>query len=162
MSMRKILFTLAFAGLCAAGAQAQDVYVYQNGNPDAIGSMKNLQRISFLESGISLVPKTGDAKEFNTKDVDYMLFYEKGTQVGIRPAASAGGINIAYDGAAVSVEASEPISSIDIYAADGVRVSSAAPKAKSAKLSTASLAKGVYIVKATAGKATATSEIIKK
>lgn len=163
MHMRKTLVTVVFAGLCLTGASAQDVFVYNAGSERPLLTVNNLQRIEFGEGAISFFQtNAAEGTPMDLNSIDYMLFYNREILNSVRPTAKSEGVNISYDGKNVSVESVENISSIDVYSSDGVKVATVSPKAKSAKVSLASKPAGVYIVKATAGKSTAKSEIVKK
>ncbi len=161
--MRKILIIVAFAALGFTGASAQDVYVYNASSNTPLLSVNNLQSIVFGEGSIDFFQSKVEAStSVPLSSIDYMLFYNREIVNSVRPTAAAQGINFAFDGKNVSVESAETISRIEVYSSDGVKVASVTPKAKSAKVSVSSQPAGVYLVKATAGKATATSEIVKK
>lgn len=161
--MRKILFTLAFACIGIAGASAQDVYFYSNGSNTSLLTGNNVQRIEFNDGAVAVILADGTKLgELATTAFDYFLFYNKEIVNNIKSASSAEGIEITYDGVKdVTVKSAETISSIDVYSADGVMIASVSPKAKSAKISLASYAAGVYLVKASAGNGTATCKIVK-
>lgn len=162
--MAKKIYALALAGLCAASVSAQDVFVYNAETQKPLLTVGSLQRIEFNDGALNLVAADGTANSVQLAGVDYLLFYNRETVNSIRSAsAAAAGLRISLSGKDVLVESAEAaISRVDVYSSDGVRVASASPNSRSASVSIGSQAPGVYIVKAVAGKASATSEIIKK
>ena len=160
--MRKILFTTIIAGLGITGASAQDAFVYSSGSDKPIATVTNLQRIEFNTDAIDIIDVKGEKTSQPLGGVDYILFYNKEIVNSIRTTARTSCVNIAFDGKYVSVESAEAISQVDVFSSDGVKVASATPNTKSAKLSLENATAGVYIVKATDGKAATTSEIVKK
>lgn len=164
MCMAKKIYALALAGLCAASVSAQDVFVYNAETQKPLLTVGNLQRIEFNDGALNLVGANGTANSVQLAGVDYVLFYNRAMVNNIRKAsAAASGVKISLSGKNVLVESAEAaISRVDVYSSDGVKVASVSPNAKSASVSIGSQAPGIYIVKVVAGKASTTSEIIKK
>ncbi len=160
--MRKILFTFATVCLGITAASAQDVYVYKADSSQPLASVSNVQRIEFNSGAIDIVSKDGVQKNVSLDALDYLLFYNKEFVNSVRNASTSKNIAISFDGKQVSVESAETISKVEVYTSDGIKYASVSPKAKSARLSTASYPAGVYIVKAVAGKEAAINEIVKK
>lgn len=160
--MRKSLFTFATVCLGITAASAQDVYVYKADSGQPLASVSNVQRIEFNSGAIDIVSKDGVQKNVSLDALDYLLFYNKEIVNSVRNASTSRNVSISFDGKLVSVESAETISKVEVYTSDGIKYASVSPKAKSAKLSAVSYPAGVYIVKAVAGKETATSEIVKK
>lgn len=163
MNYRKTLLTLTGTlCLCAGAASAQDVFVYSASSATPAAAVSGVERIEFGSDGINIVSAAGAQKKVALDSFDYFLFYNREILNGITPVAAEGGLSLAYDGSVVKATSADAISSINVYSADGVAVKSLAPKTGYAEVSVASLPKGVYIVKAVSGKATAVREIIKK
>lgn len=160
--MRKTLFTFATVCLGITAASAQDVYVYKAENSQPLASVSNVQRIEFNSGAIDIVSKDGKLKNVSLDALDYLLFYNKEIVNSIRNASASKNITVSFDGEQVSIESADIISNVEVYTSDGIKYASLSPKAKSAKISTASYPAGVYIVKAVAGKEAATNEIVKK
>lgn len=159
--MRKRFFASALAGLCLATVSAQDVFVYNAQTSTPTMSLGNLQRIEFNEGSLNFVMADGTSQNAPLATVDYMLFFNREMLNSVRQTPETDGVRFSFNGSELEVQGAEPVSRLEVFTSDGVRVATVAPESRRATVSLAAQAPGVYIVRAVAGKAVATSEILK-
>lgn len=155
----KFLMALCITGLSSAYASADDVYIYsgEDSNPTEVKVLTNVKKISFSETAITVTTADGTETPVNFTDFDFFSFDEKEGSV---EKVAAGATKVWMADGVLNAESSSPIERVEIYSAQGAKLTDEAPMV--AKYSnTLDVAAGIYLVKVTTGGKTEIQKIIK-
>jgi len=141
-------------------AQSGDkLYVYAPDGTSKSFVLDNLQKITFTEQTINLIPVTGTVTAINFENVAVITFKEK--PVGIVTPVKKSDVKLYVEADKVRIESDADISAVKLYNLQGRLLKNQTVQSSSADISLSSCPAGIYIVQIF-GQETSVHKIIKK
>ena len=161
MKRKLFLFGLLLAAAVQLQAQVSDclsVYTLDGAKSFALDK---IQKITFSDGDVNIVPATGDAARIALDDVLKMAFEQKDF-IDVPEVEIDYGVKVYSDGNSLIIESATEISVVNLFDMQGRLLQSIAPGSLTATLDFSTPSVGVYVVLVTNGQGTSARKVVKR
>ena len=136
---------MVFVATVQPRAQSGDkLYVYAPDGTSQVFVLDDLQKITFSESEINLIPVTGAVTSFAFEDVSVITFLEKPTS--IQAVVKKSNVKLYVEADKLTIESDTDLTAVKLYNLQGQLLKDQTAQSPSTTISLASCPAGVYIV----------------
>jgi len=163
MKRKRLLFGLLLAA-AVIQLQAQTIdclSVYTLGGVQSY-ALDKIQKITFMDGDVNIVPTTGNAAQIALDDVLKMAFEQKDLSIEIPEVEIDYGVKVYSNGNGLFVESATEISIVNLFDMQGRLLQSIVPGSLSATLDFTASSVGIYVVLVTNGQGASVHKVVKR